>query len=305
MTGLSQRGLLFARSAWLGIGALIAVMSLAAMPPQAGFVSEWYLFQTFFQAFHVASLAGRLALVLGGAGLALTAAIAFAMSMKLFGLGLQGSNAPALPSPFPVVTRQSCSCSGRWCSRLRSVCRSGSLNMAEAGLPKRRRRACHAGRLAARAALSSFAFISPSKLIIVMPLLALLPVTALLLSLKRLPCAASPYGTAACRQDPLQSATTQLTFSNALRTFYGFVYRPRARTERDFADGGTERKYFLRRLSFSHDVAPIFGPYLFQPVERAVLAMAGAARRLQSGSLNLYIGIIGVILIILLATIMF
>ena len=90
---LVQRGLLSARSPWLGIGALIAVMSLAAMPPQAGFVSEWYLFQTFFQAFHVVSLAGRLALVLGGAGLALTAAIAFAMSIKLFGLGLQGSNA--------------------------------------------------------------------------------------------------------------------------------------------------------------------------------------------------------------------
>ena len=35
-------------------------MSLAAMPPQAGFVSEWYLFQTFFQGFHLSGLASRL-----------------------------------------------------------------------------------------------------------------------------------------------------------------------------------------------------------------------------------------------------
>ena len=80
---------------------------------------------------------------------------------------------------------------------------------------------------------------------------------------------------------------------------------PEARTERDFTDGGAEHKYFLRRLSFSHNVAPIFGPYLFQPLEHVVLALAQAARRLQSGSLNLYLGIIGVILVIILATILF
>jgi hydrogenase-4 component B len=45
---LVQRGIL-ARSSWIfGLGALFAAMSLAAMPPQAGFVSEWYLFQVFF-----------------------------------------------------------------------------------------------------------------------------------------------------------------------------------------------------------------------------------------------------------------
>ena len=56
-TDLVQRGIL-ARSSWIfGVGALFAAMSLAAMPPQAGFVSEWYLFQTFFQGFHLPSLA--------------------------------------------------------------------------------------------------------------------------------------------------------------------------------------------------------------------------------------------------------
>ena len=65
-------------------------MSLAAMPPQAGFVSEWYVFQTFFQGFHLGSSASRLVAALAGAGLALTAAIALAIFIKLFGLGLLG-----------------------------------------------------------------------------------------------------------------------------------------------------------------------------------------------------------------------
>ena len=72
------------------VGALFAAMSLAAMPPQAGFVSEWFLFQTVFQGFHLPDLTGRLVLALAGAGLALTAAVAFATFVKVFGVGLLG-----------------------------------------------------------------------------------------------------------------------------------------------------------------------------------------------------------------------
>ncbi len=55
-----------------------------------------------------------------------------------------------------------------------------------------------------------------------------------------------------------------------MRTFYSFVYRP---TEESELQGP---KYFVRRLTFTHDVAPIFGPYLFGPILRAVYAVATA-----------------------------
>ena len=302
---LVQRGLLSIQRPWLGIGALVAVMSLAAMPPQAGFVSEWYLFETFFQAFHVISLAGRLALVLGGAGLALTAAIAFAVSIKVFGLGLQGTNTgnnAAIPRRYQF-----------------SVFMLGGMVLGLAvGMPVWLGQLAQAGfnegagaATAMRAGWllvplsASFSFISPSKLIIVMPLLALLPLSLLLLAARRFAVRRAPVWYGGKLQDPVSSATTQLTFSNAMRTFYGFVYRPRTETRQDFSDANAERKYFLRSLSFSHDVAPIFGPYLFKPLERATLVLAHTARRLQSGSLNLYLGIIGVILVVILATILF
>ncbi len=60
------------------------------MPPQVGFVSEWFVFQTVFQGFHLATLGGRMAMALAGAGLALTAAVSFATFVKVFGIGLLG-----------------------------------------------------------------------------------------------------------------------------------------------------------------------------------------------------------------------
>jgi hydrogenase-4 component B len=83
-----------------------------------------------------------------------------------------------------------------------------------------------------------------------------------------------------------------------LRTFYSFIYRPTVATERELAHGTNSRPYFVRRLVFSHDVAPIFGPYLFAPLER--LALAGRPRLIQSGDLNFYLSLIGGLLVLIL-----
>ena len=100
--GILQTDLL-RRSSWLfGLGALFAAMSLAAMPPQAGFVSEWYMFETVFQGFRLDTLTSRLVMALAGAGLALTVAIAFATYVKVFGVGLLGRSARNFPPVRPA-----------------------------------------------------------------------------------------------------------------------------------------------------------------------------------------------------------
>jgi hypothetical protein len=142
----------------------------------------------------------------------------------------------------------------------------------------------------------TFAFISPSKLVIAMPLLALLPIGLLLLSMRRRTRLA-PVWYGGHDQDPVRAATTALTFSNALRTFYSFIYRPTVETEREQAREGNGLPYFTRRLVFTHDVAPIFGPYLFAPLERLVNAIALKLRIIQSGHLNFYLALIGALLI--------
>jgi hydrogenase-4 component B len=98
--------------------------------------------------------------------------------------------------------------------------------------------------------------------------------------------------------DPERASTTALTFSNALRTFYSFIYRPTEEVERE-ANGTVH--YFVRRLVFTHEVAPIFGPYLFAPAIRLIFVVATKLRALQSGHLNFYLALIGCLFVVVLA----
>jgi NADH:ubiquinone oxidoreductase subunit 5 (subunit L)/multisubunit Na+/H+ antiporter MnhA subunit len=297
---LAQRGIL-RNSAWIfGAGALFAAMSLAAMPPQAGFVSEWYLFQTFFQGFHLSNLTSRLAAALAGAGLALTAAIALATFVKVFGLGLLGRDGHAAQR-VPAGTALAVGCLGLLVLIL------------AVGMPVWLHALAPADRSIfgadAAAAMSDgwllvpltadFAFISPSKLVIAMPLLAILPALLVLVSRRR-PAARVPVWYGGRSLNPQRATTTALTFSNALRTFYSFVYRPTVSTERQQAEEGNGHPYFTRRLVFTHDVAPIFGPYLFVPLERLAKAIARRLRHIQSGHLNIYLALIGALLVLIL-----
>ena len=293
---IEQRGLL-RRSPWpLGVGAVFAAMSLAALPPQGGFATEWLVFQTAFQGFHMQSIGGRLTLALAGAGLALTAAVALATFVKVIGIGLLGDG---------------------YHERVRGTPRGGAIavlalgvavSLLAIGMPlwldaldragaalfgAHSASAMHDGWLLVPLT-SKFAFISPSMLVIAMPLLALVPLGLLLASARGVRRAPVWYG--GLRADPHRTTTTALAFSNALRTFYSFIYRPTA----DVAHEHQGLAYFVRRLSFTHEVAPLFGPYLFAPVTRLVWNVAGKLRALQSGNLNFYLGLIGILLVAIL-----
>jgi NADH:ubiquinone oxidoreductase subunit 5 (subunit L)/multisubunit Na+/H+ antiporter MnhA subunit len=309
---LVQRGVL-ARSWWpFGLGALFAAMSLAAMPPQAGFVSEWYLFQTFFQGFHLNSLASRLTMALAGAGLALTVAIAFATFIKVFGIGLLGRSVPTTKR-VPAATSCAVGILGLLVLAT-AVAMPVLLDSLSDAITQRfgadTIQRMHVGALLVPATGApiripdTFAFISPSLLVLVMPLLAIVPI-GLLLGSRRFAVRRAEvwYGGRNEHQD--RSATTALTFSNALRTFYSFIYRPTDTTEHELTHESTGHPYFVRKLIFSHDVAPIFGPYLFAPLERLVISIARRLRLIQSGHLNLYLAFIGALLVIILIIALF
>ena len=294
---LVRHSLLIKRTAWVfGVGAFFCAMSLAAMPPQAGFVSEWFIFQTVFQGFHLPGLGGRLALALAGAGLALTAAVAFATFIKVFGIGLLGGGnhkagrvgggTIASVGIFGACVLALAVGMPAWLQALNGA------TLAEFGVDSARR--MHDGWLLVPLT-AKFAFTSPSMLVLVMPLLSLVPIGLLVLSLRMAPRRA-PIWYGGIRQNVAVTATTALTFSNALRTFYSFIYRPTAETEREVAG----REYFVKRLVFNEDVAPVFGPYLFAPTVRLVHYAADRARILQSGHLNFYLGLIGLLLVIIL-----
>jgi formate hydrogenlyase subunit 3/multisubunit Na+/H+ antiporter MnhD subunit len=295
---ITQRGWLRTAGLAFGIGALFTAMSLAAMPPQIGFATEWLTFQTVFQGFHLSSLAGRLTLALAGAGLALTAAIAFATFVKLLGIGLLGAADKSKDAR--IGARYGI------CVLLLGL----TVLAAAAGLPLWLNGLDDAdvaqfGVHSAQAMSSdwllvpltkTFAFISPSKLVIAMPLLAILPLL-LLLNARRYGIRRVRVWYGGLRENAQSAATTSLTFANAMRTFYSFIYRPTLDTAREHRAVA----YFIRKLEVEHDVADVFGPLLFTPVRRFVWRLAGRLRALQSGDLNFYLALIGALLIIILA----
>jgi NADH:ubiquinone oxidoreductase subunit 5 (subunit L)/multisubunit Na+/H+ antiporter MnhA subunit len=299
---IRQAGLLRNASTVFGIGALFAAMSLAALPPQAGFVSEWYVFQTLFQGMQVNFIAGRLTIALSAAGLALVAAVALATFAKLFGIGLLGDGNRhtarlSLSRSYTVFFLGLCVLvlavgMPWWMQAL------GSTSQALFGVDA----VAHMKDGWLLVPLSGkFAFISPTKLIIAGPLLALIPITLLLISWRSFHIRRAPVWSGGRREDAQRIATTSLAFSNALRTFYGFIYGPTHNLEREYDHG----PYFVKRLIFNQEVAPIFGPLLFAPLTRLVKSAANKVSVLQSGYLNFYNALIGMLLVLILALALF
>jgi formate hydrogenlyase subunit 3/multisubunit Na+/H+ antiporter MnhD subunit len=71
---------------WSGFGLAVGSVTLAGLPPTAGFVSEWFLLESLMQQFRVPGLGYRLPLALAGAAVALTAGFAGVTFVRLVGL---------------------------------------------------------------------------------------------------------------------------------------------------------------------------------------------------------------------------
>lgn len=294
---LAPRGLL-RRSPWLlGVGVVFAAMSLAAMPPQAGFVSEWFTFQTLFQGFHLAGMPGRLTLSLAGAGMALTAAIAFATFVKVCGLGILGDkrrkqavdgvgHGHALATGALGIGVLALAVGMPWW--LPAVDRA--VHVRFAGLPTV---PLHDG-LILIPLTDTFAFISPTLLMIVCPLLALLPLALLAIARTHHPLRRAPAWYGGLPRPP-HGQTTALSFSNAMRTFYGFVYRPADEVKRE------GHAYFMQRMTHNASISPLFEAAMFRAPTRFVRRLARTLGPLQSGHMNVYLGMVGVLLILILA----
>ena len=78
------------RAPWRGTGLAIGALTLAGLPPTAGFVSEWFLLEALMQQFRVPGLGYRLVLAVAGAAVALTAGFAGVTFVRMVGLVVLG-----------------------------------------------------------------------------------------------------------------------------------------------------------------------------------------------------------------------
>lgn len=87
---LEQMGGLLKRMPWTGLFFLIGCISISALPPFNGFVSEWLTFQTALQAWKLENGILRTIIPLSAAMLALTGTLAAYCFVKVYGIAFLG-----------------------------------------------------------------------------------------------------------------------------------------------------------------------------------------------------------------------
>jgi hydrogenase-4 component B len=280
---------------WSGSGLAIGSLTLAGLPPTAGFVSEWFLLEALMQQFRVPGLGDRLVLAITGAAVALTAGFAGVTFVRLIGLVVLGRPRSA---PAGAGTRD-----------LGLAGRTGLVLLAVACLPLAALAPLEIRMIAAglspvlpatavTAALKSpwvlqpvfagFSILSPSWLWVVMPaLFAGVALFAWLASGRRL--------LRVRRVAPWRSAT--VGFANPTRRVLAAVLHTKAEVTR------LDKSAEVAHVGFSSDVIEVVEEYFYRPLRRPFRLLVRAAQRLQSGRLDAYLAYMLVVLVAVLAVV--
>jgi hydrogenase-4 component B len=278
-----------------GLG--LATVTLAALPPFGGFVSEWFTLEALLQGFRVNDTLARLLMALAAASLALTAGLGLLAFAKLYGttmLGRVRSSLPAIVEPsrgldigLLTLTTLVLGACAPWEIKLLSTALQPTL-----GFDAATTTISHP--LVLGPVYPGFSVLAPTWLSIVLPAYAFGVALIVVLRNRRPVRRAAPWvcGTA------LAPATVQYTpagYSNpirvVLRAFYGFRRRVIASADET---GGYELETTTVALVEDH---------LYRPLTRATLSVTAYGRRLQSGRLGSYLAYLLIVLLIVLALI--
>lgn len=295
-------GGLITRTPWTVATFLVGAMSIAALPPLNGFVSEWLLFQSFLPgvASSRAGIAGLLTLGVGA--LALTGGLAAATFVKAFGISCL-----AIPRSDEAASAHESPRS----MRVGMVLMAGSCPLlALATIPTL---TTITGALAGVGGLGSTLPVfhlgvtlrTPNGMATMSPvaiagvLVAALVVTWIVVRVvaRRTVRVGDTWGCGRIGQTPRMEYTST-AFAEPLRRVFDQLYRP----NEDLAVGVVhpESPYFIQSVTYKTTIHPWFQRVLYDPLIDGVERVASWTRRLQSGSVNAYLGYIVFVLVVLL-----
>jgi hydrogenase-4 component B len=293
---MEAMGGLARRMPWTAACFLVGAAAISALPPLNGFVSEWLTFQALLQSVQVPRPALNLVFLLGLAGLALTGGLAAACFVKAYGisfLALPRSDAAERAREVAGTLRAgmvllAASCVGLGLGAAQVV---PVLDRAAAGLvgTPGTRAVPLVTDGATLAVGDGFASLSPIGVAALLAIsLALLPLGLRLLGARR---DRRVYETWGCGRS-LQTARMEYTataFSQPFKRIFAVLYRPVKQLEIEFH---AESRFFVRTIRYENPTRSIIEEWLYLPVLAAVHRAARVARRIQSGSANLYLAYI-------------
>lgn len=291
---LEQLGGLIRRMPYTSILFLIGCAAISALPLLNGFISEWLTLKSLFYLSKTGGLAAKLGGTMLVAVLGLTGALAAACFVKAFGVGFlglprshQAERATEVP---PVMTismallAAACIGIGLWPQPLLLAVRSllaGYRNVVVTSI--------------GQAQLFSFTMQVNETSSVSIPAFVLITLAGLLLAgiLYRL------YGqplvargeTWTCGIVPTsRMAYTATGFSKPVRTAFRSILRPQRET---VATAGG--RYFGRRLTYRVNIRFLISELLYRPLNEYIMKSARYLKRLQAGSVQLYVGYIMIV----------
>lgn len=300
---MEEYGGLLRRMPWTGVCFLIGAVSIAALPPTNGFVSEWLVFQSLFLSFQIPSLLMKLMLPLAAAMLALTGVLALACFAKTFGisfLALPRSGHARHAEEVPWSMRLGMGLLSAICILL------GLAPMVVVPLIDHVT-APMTGASIAHTMLAldgwTLAPVSVEFSSLSSPVLALVLVGAAALALalvglfrgfgaKRY---SKTWGCGLSLSSRMEYTATG--FVQPIKRVFSTIYQPTVKLETEFLQ---ESKYFAKRRHFAFHIEPLFETFLYRPIVGFVFDLADRLRVIQAGSLHLYLAYMFVTLVVLL-----
>ncbi|MCW5796981.1 MAG: hydrogenase 4 subunit B [Nitrospira sp.] len=300
---IEEYGGLLRRMPWTGLCFLIGAVSIAALPPTNGFVSEWLVFQSLFLSVQLPTLFLKLMLPIAAAILALTGALALACFAKAFGMSFlaQPRSAHARQAvEVPLSMRIGMGILAGSCVLL------GLAPMLIVPLLDRVTGPLTGVAISEKVLALDGWVVAPVTVefsSISTPVLTALLVGAGLLGLliarwfgKGVPARYTRTWGCGLPLTPRMEYTAT-GFVQPIKQVFETVYQPTVKLEREFLE---QSKYFIRHQRVEFHTEPLFETYLYRPVVMKLLAIAERLRVIQVGSLHLYLTYIFVTLVLLL-----
>jgi hydrogenase-4 component B len=290
------------RAPWSGIGLAVGSLTLAGLPPTAGFVSEWFLLESLMQQFRVTDLGGRLTLALAGAAVALTVGFAGVTFVRLVGMvvlgpaglargswrgdyGWPGRLAVAVLAVAPLAIAAVTPLEIRVIAAGLSPVVPGGLTMGALKSP-----------WVLQPVFAGFSILSPSWLWIDIPvMLALVILLTVALSGRRLVRVRRvPAWRSATIGVEGADAYTAFGYANPTRRVLASVLHTRAEVAEVMPpgpaeDGTGDDGGQVPHLRYDSDVVEVVETWLYQPAARLFGGLVTTAKRLQSGRLDAYL----------------
>ncbi len=300
---MEEYGGLLRRMPWTGACFLIGAVSIAALPPTNGFVSEWLVFQSLFLSYQMPSLLMKLMLPIAAAMLALTGVLALTCFAKAFGISFL-----ALPRSSHAKHAQEVP----WSMRigmvfLATVCVVLGLAPMMVVPLLDRVTASMTGTSVANKMLAldgwALAPVNVEFSSLSSPVLGLVLAGTAALGLA---IVALHGGSRAFRYGKTWGCGLNLSprmeysatgFVQPIKRVFSTIYQPTVKLETEFL---AESRYFAKRRRFEFRIEPMFQKYLYDPVITFMSGLADRLRIVQAGSLHLYLAYMFVTLVVLL-----